>query len=386
VALFCVFLINFILQEPALDPVPVRDARAFLLSFVPWLYLTLLFSNYLLPRSLGRWAFSGDHEERVALGGTVEQAALLKPWLERKAALGLRTIGIICPQPAAGTVSPFPILGTIDEMDQILKSRSITQLILLDLSVGSESVRRITELCERAAVRLLTLYNFNEYFRHTTTTFEDDGVRLIGLREEPLESPLNRFWKRLMDLAIAVPVVVLVLPMVTFVVWILQRIQSPGPVFFWQVRTGMMGRPFRMLKYRTMHPHNGNEARQATHDDPRIFPAGRWLRKLSLDELPQFVNVLYGNMSVVGPRPHLSSHDEIWAQAMGNYLVRKFVKPGITGWAQVSGFRGEVHTESDIRRRVAADIHYLENWSWTLDCLVILKTALQIIKPPRAAY
>lgn len=271
-------------------------------------------------------------------------------------------------------------------MGRILRERSITQVIVLDLSLGSPWVRQLTQLCESAAVRLLALHDPNDYFNHTTTTFEDDGVRFIGLREEPLESPLNLFIKRLVDLAIAVPVVVLLLPVTTALVWLLQCLQSPGPVFFKQERTGMMGRPFTMLKYRTMRLNHRCEAEQACKDDPRVYAAGRWLRKLSLDELPQFINVLRGDMSVVGPRPHLPEHDELFASAMKRYFIRKLIRPGITGWAQVKGFRGEIHSQGDIQQRVEADIYYLERWSFSLDCLILLKTIRHCIVPPPSAY
>jgi putative colanic acid biosynthesis UDP-glucose lipid carrier transferase len=370
----------FVLQD-TLD-----NVRSFFLSYAPWLYLTLLFSNYLLPRILGKWAFSGDREERVALAGTVEQAAHIKPWLERKSLVGFRTVGLVCPGESTPGTSPFPLLGRLENMGQILRERSITQVIVLDLSLGSPWVRQLTQLCESATVRLLALHDPNDYFNHTTTTFEDDGVRFIGLREEPLESPLNRFTKRLVDLAIAVPVVLFILPAATVLVWLLQRFQSPGPIFFKQQRTGMMGRPFPMLKYRTMHLNHRCEATQARRDDPRVFAAGRWLRKLSIDELPQFINVLHGNMSVVGPRPHLPEHDELFAGAMKRYPIRKLIRPGITGWAQVSGFRGEIHSPEDIQQRVESDIYYLERWSFSLDCLILLKTIKHCIVPPRSAY
>jgi exopolysaccharide biosynthesis polyprenyl glycosylphosphotransferase len=377
--LFSVFVIVFALQDAV-------ASRSFFFSYIPWLYLTLLFSNYFVPRSLGKWAFSGVREERVALAGTVEQAARRQFWLENKSLVGFRTIGLICPQPATPAGSPFPVLGTIDRMDEILRQHSITQVIVLDLSLGSKWISQMAQLCEGAGVRLLAIHDLNAYFNHNTTTFEDDGVRFIGLREEPLESPLNRFVKRLLDLTIALPVVVLVLPFTTLLVAILQRFQSPGPVFFVQERNGMLGHPFKMFKYRTMHLNHNSEARQASKNDSRIFPAGKWLRKLSIDELPQFINVLRDDMSVIGPRPHLPEHDEMFARVMKRYLIRKFIQPGITGWAQVNGFRGEIHSESDIQKRVEGDIYYLENWSFSLDCLIILKTIKHCILPPRSAY
>jgi putative colanic acid biosynthesis UDP-glucose lipid carrier transferase len=141
-----------------------------------------------------------------------------------------------------------------------------------------------------------------------------------------------------------------------------------------------------IYKFRTMYVNNDNEARQASKNDRRVFPLGVLMRKLSLDEFPQFINVVLGDMSVVGPRPHMLQHDELFTKVMKNYMVRRFVHPGSTGWAQVRGFRGEIRTEQDVRNRVEADIYYLENWSLSLDCLIILKTVKQCIFPLRTAY
>jgi len=280
----------------------------------------------------------------------------------------------------------FPILGNLDEMTQILKQESITQLIVMDFSMGRERLSELTELCEANAVRLLALDDHDNYFKHTTMVFEDEGVRLIGLREEPLESPVNRFVKRALDIAIALPVVLMILPVTSALVWLCHRLQSPGPLLFKQERNGLLGQTFQIYKYRTMSVQNDDESRQAAPNDRRIFPAGVWLRRLSIDELPQFLNVLRAEMSVVGPRPHMLKHDDLFNKAMRNYLIRRFVRPGITGWAQVSGFRGEIHSEQDVRNRVGADIYYLENWSLGLDCAIILKTIKQCILPPRTAY
>jgi putative colanic acid biosynthesis UDP-glucose lipid carrier transferase len=393
--LFGVLFLVFTLQDTFVS-------RSFLLSYIPWLGLTLFFSNYVAPKRLGRWAFAGTREERVALAGTAEQAGQLKPWLDRKRMIGLHPVGVVCPrllpgQKVNGTSAnggsngnghgaPLPLLGCLDDLPEILKKESITQLIVMDLSMGPERLRNLTKLCEGEAVRILALDGLDNYFNHTTTIFEDDGVRIIGLREEPLESPVNRFVKRVTDLAVAIPAVVLVLPWTTILVWLFQLRQSRGPIFFCQDRVGMMGQSFKMFKYRTMKTDHGDEARQASSDDQRIYPAGRWLRKLSIDELPQFINVLKGDMSVVGPRPHLQKHEDLWIRVMSRYVIRRFIRPGITGYAQVKGFRGEVRTESDVQKRVEMDIYYLENWSASLDCAIILKTVKHCIFPPPSAY
>jgi len=389
--LFGILALVFALQDTFVS-------RSFLLSYIPWLSLTLLFSNYMAPQWLSKWVFSGNREERVALAGTPEQAYRIKPWLERKRLIGFHSVGIVCPQPFTGPEingngnhthgngSSFRVLGALDEMDQILKKESITQVIVLDLSMGPERLRRLTQLCEGATVRLLALDSLDHYFNHTINVFEDDGMRIISLREEPLESPINRCIKRSLDVAIALPVVIFLLPLVNAVVWLLQRAQSPGPLLFCQERIGMMGQRFMMFKYRTMHVHREDEARQASKDDQRIYPAGRWLRKLSIDELPQFINVLKGDMSVVGPRPHLQKHEELWMSALRKYVIRRFIRPGITGYAQVKGYRGEIHSAVDVQKRVETDIHYLENWSLSLDVAIILKTIKQCLIPPASAY
>lgn len=377
--LFSIFLVVFALKD-------IGISRSFFFSYLPALYATLLFTNYWLPLSIGQWAFSGDREERAALVGTIETAGRIQPWLDRKQLMGMTTVGLVCAEQPSPSASPMPILGTLDQISEILRSNSITQLIVLNLSLGSERLRQITELCEDAAVRLVVLHDLNSYFNHETIVFEDDGVRFIGLREEPLESPLNRFTKRLLDVAIAIPIVICVLPATSIFVWLLQLFFSPGPLFFKQVRNGMLGRPFTIYKFRTMHTNNDNEARQASRNDSRVFPGGTWMRRLSIDELPQFINVLLGDMSVIGPRPHLPEHDDAFAKVMRNYLVRRFIRPGITGWAQVNGLRGEVRTQTDIQQRVEADIHYLENWSLGMDVIVIFRTIKQCIFPPNTAY
>ncbi|HEX3624659.1 MAG TPA: exopolysaccharide biosynthesis polyprenyl glycosylphosphotransferase [Verrucomicrobiae bacterium] len=369
-------------------------SRSFLISYVPWLGMMLFFCNYIVPRWLGQWVFSGNREERVALVGSFEQVRGIELWLERKRVLGLKAVGVVCPQSAApelnrdgyGTGSRFRWLGDFGEMERIIAKEGITQVIVLGLSLGPERLHQLTLLCERAAVRLIALDDVDRYFNHATTIIEDDGLRLISLREEPLENPVNRFVKRTIDLAVAIPVVFFILPFTHLLVWRLQRRQSPGPLLFRQQRIGAMGEKFTMLKYRTMHVKNGDEAKQASKNDSRIFPAGRWLRKLSIDEVPQFINVVLGDMSVVGPRPHLHEHEEMWIRIMSRYVIRRFIRPGITGYAQIKGFRGEVRSDTDVQKRVETDIYYLENWSCSLDVAIILKTVQHCVVPPDTAY
>jgi exopolysaccharide biosynthesis polyprenyl glycosylphosphotransferase len=366
--------------------IAAKDAfisRIFFFNFVPWLYVALLFSHYYLPPVLARTIFK--HDEKTLLVGSSQKAAQLRDWLRRKDKIGLRTVGLISDEKNAPSEEGIPVLGSPDQLVKIIRERGITQIILLEFPL-TETNQNIIRVCDQLGIRLLIVSDLEEKLRHSVTHFEDDGFRFIGLREEPLENPLNRFLKRAIDLTIALPVVLFIFPILVVVVWVAQRFQSPGPLFHAQTRAGMQNRQFVIYKFRTMRPDHNELTRQARDQDERVYPLGKWFRKLSIDEVPQFWNVLRGDMSIVGPRPHLIEHNNQFSRLMENYHVRAFVKPGITGLAQVRGFRGEARNNSDIENRVACDIEYLENWHLSLECGIILRTFVQLIMPPRTAY
>ena len=247
-------------------------------------------------------------------------------------------------------------------------------------------MRHLTALCERRGIRLLVLADLDQIFGHPFSIFEDHGLVFIGLRQEPLEDPINRFFKRCFDIAVSLPVVIFILPPLMIFVGICHRLQSPGPLFYVQRRQGFHNRPFPLLKFRTMHLWApANNALSSSASDPRLFRAGALLRKTSLDEMPQFLNVLRGEMSIVGPRPHLQSDNQEWRRSYPRVDVRSFVKPGITGLAQTRGFRGMIQTPTEVEARMESDIEYLENWSLWLDFWLVLRTAAQVVTPPRTA-
>jgi len=366
--------------------VAAKDAfisRVFLFNFVPWLYIALLFSHYYLPSILARGIFR--REDRTLLVGSSQRAAQLRDWLQRKSEIGFRTIGLVTEDPKIDNFD-VPFLGRPNDLEQIVREHGVTQIILLEFPLFSDANQSVIQICDQLGIRLLILSDLEERLRHSVTHFEDGGFRFIGLREEPLENPLNRFLKRAIDFAIALPVMLIVFPILTLVVFIAQRLQSPGPLFHVQKRAGMQNREFKIIKFRTMHSNNGEVARQASLTDERVYPIGKWFRKLSMDEVPQFWNVLRGDMSIVGPRPHLIEHNREFSKFMGNYHVRTFVKPGITGLAQVRGFRGEARNSADIENRVACDIEYLENWNLSLECGIILRTFAHLLRPLGSAY
>lgn len=367
--------------------IATKDAfisRVFFFNFVPWLYVSLLFSHYYLPSILARGIFR--REDKTLLVGSSRRAAQLSEWLQRKSEIGLRAVGLVCEENIDRTQDGIPVLGKPDEIEKVLRDHEIAQVILLEFPLFANAYQDVIHTCDQLGIRLLILSDLEEKLKHSVTHFEDGGFRFIGLREEPLENPLNRFFKRAIDFAIAIPIMVFVFPILALVVFVSQKFQSPGPLFHIQRRAGLQNRQFVIYKFRTMHSHNGELARQASMMDERIYPLGKWFRKLSIDEVPQFWNVLRGDMSIVGPRPHLIEHNQQFSRYMANYHVRTFVKPGITGLAQVRGFRGEARNGADIANRVACDIEYLENWNLSLELAIIMRTFLHLLKPPQTAY
>ena len=211
-------------------------------------------------------------------------------------------------------------------------------------------------------------------------------IPILSFRTIALNDPFNLFLKRAFDVVFSLMVIVFILSWLTPILAILISLESKGPVFFTQLRNGHNYNSFKCFKFRSMIINPAADLIQVSRDDDRITTVGKFLRKTSIDEIPQFFNVFLGQMSVVGPRPHMLSHTEIYAKSINKFMVRHFVKPGITGLAQVSGFRGEVETEKDIIGRVKHDIFYIENWSFFLDTKIIVQTILNFLKGEEKAY
>ncbi len=361
-------------------------SRTFLATFAILLYGLLLWSNATLPLRLAQRLFAADRDLATLLVGPASRVGLLEYWLKRKRQFGLHMVGVLTMEdsPPPPEHCPVPILGTVDRFDEICAGAEIAQVILLELG-DPKITRSLLGQCQQRGIRLLIVNDLAEQIHHPIMCCVDEGINLITLHEEPLENPWNRVLKRALDLTLAATVVTFILPGLIVLVWLCQRWQSPGPLWHRQRRSGLQNRSFEILKFRTMHPGTGDETQQATPGDARIFPAGRWLRRFSLDEMPQFLNVLGGEMSVVGPRPHLVEHNRQFAEVIADYPTRTFIKPGITGLAQVRGFRGEARTAQDIAARLQSDLIYLENWSFALDLGIILRTTWQMLKPPPTA-
>lgn len=236
-----------------------------------------------------------------------------------------------------------------------------------------DTINMMSKFCDNHLIRFYYIPAINVFKGNMTITFIE-GIPVIARREEPLRKDSNKLAKRIFDIIFSSFVLLLIFPWIFIFVSVMIKIQSPGPIFFLQERTGLDGKIFKCIKFRSMKVNNDADEIQATKNDPRKFPFGDFMRKTNIDELPQFINVFLGDMSVVGPRPHMLKHTAEYSKLINHFMVRHFAKPGITGLAQVSGFRGETRYIDQMEGRVKKDIEYIENWTFLLDLKIIVKT------------
>ena len=236
-----------------------------------------------------------------------------------------------------------------------------------------DTINMMSKFCDNHLIRFYYIPAINVFKGNMSISFMED-IPVIARREEPLRKGKNKVIKRIFDLFFSLCVLILVFPWVFIWVTIMIKIQSPGPIFFLQERTGLDGKIFKCIKFRSMKVNTDANEVQATKDDPRKFPFGNFMRKTNIDEIPQFINVFLGDMSVVGPRPHMLKHTAEYSKLINHFMVRHFAKPGITGLAQVSGFRGETRYIDQMEGRVKKDIEYIEGWTFLLDLKIIAQT------------
>ena len=246
-------------------------------------------------------------------------------------------------------------------------------------------IRKLSRFCDRRVIRFFYIPVSVETLGINLKPELLNEMEVYASYENPLQNVGNRAIKRLFDIVLSIMFLIPTAILFPFI-YLMIKIQSPGPILFKQLRTGLDGNSFNCYKFRSMHVNKDADKLQATKDDPRKFPFGNFMRKANIDELPQFLNVLQGRMSIVGPRPHMLAHTEQYSQLIDKYMVRHFVKPGVTGWAQVTGYRGETKELWQMEGRVKRDIWYMEHWSIWLDIRIIWLTVKSIFIHDENAY
>ena len=344
-----------------------------------------ILERVILSNLVGRWRRDGRLEQRAVIVGGGEQAAELLAALGDQSTTNVRICGIF--DDRGGDRSPdevagVPKLGTVAELVEFARLARI-DILIVALPVSAEG--RVLQLLKQLWVLPvdIRISALGSKLRFTPRSYSYVGpVPLIDLFDRPIAG-WNSLLKRAFDIVIATVALILLSP-VMLITAIAIRLGSPGPVLFRQKRYGFNNEVIDVLKFRSMYHHMRDPSAKVavTKGDPRVTPIGRFIRRTSIDELPQLVNVLRGDLSLVGPRPHaVNAHTEnrLWDQVVDGYFARHKVKPGVTGWAQINGWRGEVDTPEKIRRRVEFDLQYIERWSVPFDIYILMMTPFSLI-------
>lgn len=286
----------------------------------------------------------------------------------------------------SSTGEELAYLGEESELLPFIENNHVDELYIGVMPDKLKEYKALMRLCEKHMIRTYYVPTISYGEFRSAKVMEFGDIYVMSQYNEPLKDMRNRIQKRVFDFVVSLLFICTLFPIILIIVAIVSKITMLGPLFFKQKRTGYDGKDFVCYKFRSMKVNKDSDKVQAVKDDPRVTKWGLLMRHTNIDELPQFINVLKGNMSIVGPRPHMLAHTDYYSQLISDYMIRHYVKPGITGWAQTHGERGETKTVDDMKRRVEKDIWYIEHWRFWLDIQIILKTVSDAIHGDEKAY
>ncbi|TPG42208.1 undecaprenyl-phosphate glucose phosphotransferase [Flavobacterium pectinovorum] len=362
-------------------------SRLRLFYFYLIFFCLLMFSRYFSMKLLKFIRAKGYNFKTFIVVGVNESGEKIRKILAKDLTYGYKFLGFFDDSIDIGIVDPSLVLGGFDAILKFVDEKQIDEMYVALHIDNIEIINELTRICEQNMIRIKFIPDFQLYTKSSKVEvvfYENTPVLMF--RTEPLELVVNRLAKKAFDIVFSAFVILLIFPWLFPIIMLIIKLESPGPIFFKQERSGRDNRTFMCFKFRSMYVNGLAHKKQAEKGDSRITKFGAFIRKTSIDELPQFFNVFYGDMSVVGPRPHMVNLAKEYSDLINNYLVRQYAKPGITGWAQVNGYRGETKVLSDMENRVEYDIWYIENWSLLLDVKIIIKTVLNIFKGEDNAY
>ena len=364
------FAILFLLKNVAI-------ARTLLITNAVLFMLLLVAERMAQLKALRHFRNKGRNSQHVVFVGHAEEMAELYGYMQNRD-YGFTVVGIFTDGEAR--LEGLEVLGTTADVLPFLQEHPYVNAVFCTMArMSKEDLIALYKYSENHLIRFYALPVYLSYLRRNMRVSHMGSTILLTPRREPLRSIENRFVKRVLDIVVSSIFLLTLFPIVYVIVAIIIKRQSPGPVIFAQKRNGLGGEVFRCYKFRSMHVNKDADKLQATEGDVRKFPFGDFMRRTNIDELPQFVNVFLGSMSLVGPRPHMLKHTEEYSRIVSKYMVRHWVKPGITGWAQVNGFRGETKEVEQMEQRVRADIWYVENWTFWLDIRIIWRTLINTL-------
>ena len=342
--------------------------------------------NVISRRLVKNYRRKGFNYTRTVIIGTNPTSERLREELESDPGFGYRLMGFFDDECKEGFRYPAEYHGRIEDLADYVSENKIEQ-IYYTLSDGSHrKMQTVIKIADNNGAEFFLVPTADPSLGRGFQLHNIGAMAVLAGRNNPLKNPINSTVKRLFDLMASSIFLVTLYPLIYIPIAIAIKLTSPGPVYFKQQRTGYEGRSFNCLKFRTMHVNNEADSCQATPNDKRKTRLGDFLRRTSLDELPQFINVWKGDMSIVGPRPHMLKHTEDYSKLIDQYMVRHIVKPGITGWAQVNGYRGVTDKLWKMERRVEFDVWYIENWTFLLDLKIIVRTCINAFNGESNAY
>ena len=369
----CAMMLLFISLITFLSRPDTHFPRSFIIYSILAYTAFLMTERFIILAFLTHMRANKRNQKKVVLIGN-EQTVMQLYNIMSTPVYGYDIVGVFydgeCPHKV---LQEKRIGGSGDIYGWLTKNTSINEIYGYFPKEQHETINMISKFCDNHLIRFFYIPAIDVFKGNMTFLFMD-GIPVIARREEPLRKISNKCIKRLFDIVFSLCILLFIFPWVFIWVAIMIKIQSPGSIFFIQERTGLDGKVFKCIKFRSMVENDEADKKQATENDPRTFSFGSFMRRKNIDELPQFINVLIGDMSVVGPRPHMLKHTEEYSKIINRFMVRHFAKPGITGLAQVTGFRGETRYIDQMEGRVKKDIEYIENWTFLLDLKIILKT------------
>lgn len=323
---------------------------------------------------------TGSNFRKTVIVGYTTEAIRLQNLFETRSDYGYRFMGFFSDK----KVNEH-IIGKLSDLRSFVIDNKIDEIYCSLNEISNEQLKSLVDFADENKKSIKFIPDTKEIFSKNLKIDYYEIFPVLSLQKTLLHDPLTKAFKRAFDIVFSLLVIVGLLSWLTPLLAILIKLESRGPVFFKQGRPGIDEKEFFCYKFRSMRINKTTE-QEASKNDPRVTRTGRFLRKTSIDEMPQFLNVLVGEMSVVGPRPHLWSQNKIYGNKIKKYMVRHYVKPGITGLAQVKGYRGEIETDEDMVNRIKFDVFYIENWSLLLDVKIIIQTIINIFKGDEKAY
>lgn len=380
------FSLHFLLIMVIIFSLKLYDiSRLRIIYFYLLAFLSIVFFRYVFLNLMRKIRTLGYNYRNVLFIGFNESTDKIYELLKSDLSLGYKSLGYFNKNHLNNLVLNY--LGDLSESCEYIQKNKVDEIYISLSDKETDILNKIIFLSEKLMIRIKIIPYLQGYSKIRKFTLDYyNSTPILLLTKEPLEDPVKSIIKRVMDFIFSVLVIIFVFPWLFPIIALIVKINSKGPVFFKQKRTGLDGKEFYCFKFRTMNINSNSDKTQATINDIRTTSFGKFLRKTSIDELPQFINVFIGQMSVVGPRPHMLKHTNEFSEIKSNYLIRHYIKPGITGWAQINGFRGETRTREDIINRVEHDIWYIENWTFFLDIKIIVKTITNALRGEDKAY